>query len=122
MRVYFGSRASIGWKGIDQRPVSGRQPIARGLRIARGCSSTSSRLGVGRRRILDVISPQYIGDLIAWGAIGARTTGNQVHRELASGIGAIGSRTAPTATSNDRRHSPHRITSFPGVHRTGRSR
>ena len=91
MRVYFEKpRTSVGWKGLINDPyLDESYRINEGLRIARSLLVDINRLGVpSGSELLDVISPQYIGDLIAWGAIGARTTESQIHRELASGISA----------------------------------
>ncbi len=91
MRVYFEKpRTTVGWKGLINDPyLDETYRIDEGLRIARQLLLESNRLGVpAASEFLDVISPQYIGDLISWGAIGARTTESQVHRELASGISA----------------------------------
>jgi 3-deoxy-7-phosphoheptulonate synthase len=91
MRVYFEKpRTTVGWKGLINDPyLDESYRIHEGLRIARQLLVDISRLGVpAGSEFLDVISPQYIGDLIAWGAIGARTTESQVHRELASGLSA----------------------------------
>ena len=91
MRVYFEKpRTTVGWKGLINDPyLDGSYRIDEGLRIARQLLIDINRLGVpAASEFLDVISPQYIGDLISWGAIGARTTESQVHRELASGISA----------------------------------
>ena len=91
MRVYFEKpRTTVGWKGLINDPyLDGSFRIHEGLRIARQLLVDISRLGVpAGSEFLDTISPQYIGDLIAWGAIGARTTESQVHRELASGLSA----------------------------------
>jgi len=91
MRVYFEKpRTTVGWKGLINDPyLDGSYRIHEGLRIARQLLVDINRLGVpAAGEFLDVISPQYIGDLIAWGAIGARTTESQVHRELASGLSA----------------------------------
>ena len=91
MRVYFEKpRTTTGWKGLINDPyLDESYRINEGLRIARSLLVEISRLGVpAGSEFLDVISPQYIGDLIAWGAIGARTTESQIHRELASGISA----------------------------------
>jgi 3-deoxy-7-phosphoheptulonate synthase len=87
MRVYFEKpRTTVGWKGLINDPyLDESYRIHEGLRIARQLLVEINRLGVpAGSEFLDVISPQYIGDLIAWGAIGARTTESQVHRELAS--------------------------------------
>jgi 3-deoxy-7-phosphoheptulonate synthase len=91
MRVYFEKpRTTVGWKGLINDPyLDESYRIDEGLRMARQLLLEINRLGVpAGSEFLDVISPQYIGDLIAWGAIGARTTESQVHRELASGISA----------------------------------
>jgi 3-deoxy-7-phosphoheptulonate synthase len=91
MRVYFEKpRTTVGWKGLINDPyLDGSYRIDEGLRIARQLLIDINRLGVpAGSEFLDVISPQYIGDLISWGAIGARTTESQVHRELASGLSA----------------------------------
>ncbi len=89
MRVYFEKpRTTIGWKGLINDPfMDGTYNINSGLRMARGLLLGLAEMGVpAATEILDVISPQYVSDLIAWGAIGARTTESQVHRELASGL------------------------------------
>jgi 3-deoxy-7-phosphoheptulonate synthase len=91
MRVYFEKpRTTVGWKGLINDPyLDGSFRINEGLRIARQLLIDIARLGMpAGSELLDTISPQYIGDLIAWGAIGARTTESQVHRELASGSSA----------------------------------
>ena len=91
MRVYFEKpRTTVGWKGLINDPyLDETYRIHEGLRIARQLLVDINRLGMpAGSEFLDVISPQYIGDLIAWGAIGARTTESQVHRELASGLSA----------------------------------
>ncbi len=89
MRVYFEKpRTTVGWKGLINDPdLDGSFRINRGLRLARGLLVDINRLGLPAGcEFLDMITPQYIGDLVAWGAIGARTTESQVHRELASGL------------------------------------
>ena len=91
MRVYFEKpRTTVGWKGLINDPyLDESYRIDEGLRIARQLLIEINRAGLpAGSEFLDVISPQYIGDLIAWGAIGARTTESQVHRELASGLSA----------------------------------
>ncbi|MFM2035112.1 MAG: hypothetical protein RL459_377 [Pseudomonadota bacterium] len=91
MRVYFEKpRTTVGWKGLINDPYLDESfRIDEGLRIARQLLIDINRLGLpAASEFLDVISPQYLGDLIAWGAIGARTTESQVHRELASGLSA----------------------------------
>jgi len=91
MRVYFEKpRTTVGWKGLINDPYLDEScRIEEGLRIARQLLIEINRTGLpAASEFLDVISPQYIGDLISWGAIGARTTESQVHRELASGLSA----------------------------------
>jgi 3-deoxy-7-phosphoheptulonate synthase len=91
MRVYFEKpRTTVGWKGLINDPYLDQSyRIDEGLRIGRQLLVEINRLGLpAGSEFLDVISPQYLGDLIAWGAIGARTTESQVHRELASGLSA----------------------------------
>lgn len=89
MRVYFEKpRTTVGWKGLINDPdLDGTYNINKGLRIAREFLLQVNELGlpVGTE-FLDTISPQYTSDLVCWGAIGARTTESQVHRELASGL------------------------------------
>jgi len=91
MRVYFEKpRTTVGWKGLINDPyLNGSFRINEGLRIARDLLVRINRVGMPAGcEFLDVISPQYVGDLVSWGAIGARTTESQVHRELASGLSA----------------------------------
>ena len=91
MRVYFEKpRTRVGWKGLINDPyLNGSFRINEGLRVARDLLVRINQAGVpAGSEFLDTISPQYIGDLISWGAIGARTTESQVHRELASGLSA----------------------------------
>ena len=91
MRVYFEKpRTTVGWKGLINDPYLDESfRINEGLRMARKLLLEINRLGMpAGTEFLDVISPQYIADLISWGAIGARTTESQVHRELASGLSA----------------------------------
>jgi 3-deoxy-7-phosphoheptulonate synthase len=91
MRVYFEKpRTTVGWKGLINDPgLDESFRIDDGLRIARQLLTQINQAGVpAGGEFLDVISPQYIGDLVSWGAIGARTTESQVHRELASGLSA----------------------------------
>ncbi|MFO0123079.1 MAG: 3-deoxy-7-phosphoheptulonate synthase [Inhella sp.] len=91
MRVYFEKpRTTVGWKGLINDPyLDESYRIDEGLRIARQLLLEINKIGVpAGSEFLDVISPQYIGDLSAWGAIGARTTESQVHRELSSGLSA----------------------------------
>ena len=89
MRVYFEKpRTTVGWKGLINDPYMDNSfRINDGLRIARELLLKINEMGLpAGTEYLDVISPQYIADLISWGAIGARTTESQVHRELASGL------------------------------------
>ena len=89
MRVYFEKpRTTVGWKGLINDPnLDGSFEINQGLRLARGLLLDVNAMGMpAATEYLDLISPQYVADLIAWGAIGARTTESQVHRELASGL------------------------------------
>jgi 3-deoxy-7-phosphoheptulonate synthase len=89
MRVYFEKpRTTVGWKGLINDPnLNDSFDINQGLRVARGLLLDLANMGVpAGTEFLDTISPQYIADLIAWGAIGARTTESQIHRELASGL------------------------------------
>ena len=91
MRVYFEKpRTTVGWKGLINDPyLDESYRIDEGLRMGRQLLLEINRLGMpAASEFLDVISPQYLGDLIAWGAIGARTTESQVHRELSSGLSA----------------------------------
>ncbi len=89
MRVYFEKpRTTVGWKGLINDPdLDGSFNINKGLRTARELLLTINEMGLPAGcEFLDMITPQYIADLVAWGAIGARTTESQVHRELASGL------------------------------------
>ncbi len=89
MRVYFEKpRTTIGWKGLINDPYMDESfAINDGLRLARTVLLEIDALGVPTgSEFLDTITPQYVADLISWGAIGARTTESQVHRELASGL------------------------------------
>ena len=89
MRVYFEKpRTTVGWKGLINDPdLDGSFQINKGLRSARELLAAINELGLPAGcEYLDVMTPQYLADLVAWGAIGARTTESQVHRELASGL------------------------------------
>ncbi len=89
MRVYFEKpRTTIGWKGLINDPdLNGTHQISKGLGVARGllCSITELGLPIASE-MLDPITPHYLADMISWGAIGARTTESQTHREMASGL------------------------------------
>ena len=89
MRVYFEKpRTTVGWKGLINDPrLDNSFRINEGLRLARGLLLEINEMGLPcATEFLDTITPQYTADLISWGAIGARTTESQVHRELASGL------------------------------------
>ncbi len=89
MRTYFEKpRTTVGWKGLINDPdLDGQFSINKGLRVARTFLRDVVELGVPTgTEFLDPITPQFVADLVAWGAIGARTTESQVHRELASGL------------------------------------
>src|SRR6202165_5643392 len=89
MRVYFEKpRTTVGWKGLINDPdLDGSFDINKGLRLARNVLSAINNLGLpAGTEFLDLTTPQYIADLVAWAAIGARTTESQIHRELASGL------------------------------------
>lgn len=118
MRVYFEKpRTTIGWKGLINDPgLDESYEINRGVRLAREVLLTISDMGVpAGSEYLDLISPQYISDLVSWGAIGARTTESQGHRELASGLscpvgfknGTNGSMSIAIDAMNAAAHSHH---------------
>ena len=89
MRAYFEKpRTTVGWKGLINDPhLDGSHDIAAGLRAARSFLQQVTALGLPTAtEFLEPISPQYMADLISWGAIGARTTESQIHRQLASGL------------------------------------
>lgn len=126
MRVYFEKpRTTVGWKGLINDPyLDESYRIDEGLRIARSLLLDINRIGLpAAGEFLDVISPQYIGDLICWGAIGARTTESQVHRELASGISApIGFKNGTDGNIKiaiDAIQAASRPHHFLGVHKNG---
>jgi 3-deoxy-7-phosphoheptulonate synthase len=89
MRVYFEKpRTIVGWKGLINDPdLDGSFDINKGLRLARNVLAAVNNLGLpAGTEFLDMTTPQYLADLVAWAAIGARTTESQIHRELASGL------------------------------------
>ena len=89
MRVYFEKpRTTVGWKGLINDPnLDGSFDINNGLRVGRKLLLELTEMGLpAGSEFLDTISPQFIADLISWGAIGARTTESQIHRELSSGL------------------------------------
>jgi 3-deoxy-7-phosphoheptulonate synthase len=126
MRVYFEKpRTTVGWKGLINDPgLDETYRIDEGLRIARQLLNDINKLGLpAGGEFLDTISPQYIGDLISWGAIGARTTESQVHRELASGVSApIGFKNGTDGNiriATDAIQSAAQPHHFLGVHKNG---
>jgi 3-deoxy-7-phosphoheptulonate synthase len=126
MRVYFEKpRTTVGWKGLINDPyLDESYRIDEGLRIARDLLVQINRIGVpAGSEFLDVISPQYIGDLISWGAIGARTTESQVHRELASGLSApVGFKNGTDGNVKiaiDAIHAASRAHHFLSIHKNG---
>ena len=126
MRVYFEKpRTTVGWKGLINDPyLDESYRIDEGLRMARQLLLDINRLGLpAGSEFLDVVSPQYIGDLISWGAIGARTTESQIHRELASGLSApIGFKNGTdgnTKIATDAIQAASRGHHFLSVHKNG---
>jgi 3-deoxy-7-phosphoheptulonate synthase len=128
MRVYFEKpRTTVGWKGLINDPgLDGTYRVNEGLRLARKLLLDINALGLPTgNEFLDPITPQYLADLASWGAIGARTTESQVHRELASGLscpvgfknGTDGNVRIAVDAIRAARH-PHR---FVGVTKAGRS-
>jgi 3-deoxy-7-phosphoheptulonate synthase len=128
MRVYFEKpRTTVGWKGLINDPaLNGTYRVNEGLRLARKLLLEINTLGLPTgQEFLDPITPQYLADLASWGAIGARTTESQVHRELASGLscpvgfknGTDGNVGIAVDAIRAARH-PHR---FLGVTKAGRS-
>jgi 3-deoxy-7-phosphoheptulonate synthase len=126
MRVYFEKpRTTIGWKGLINDPhLDGTFRINEGLRIARSLLIDINVLGIpAGGELLDTSSPQYMADLLSWGAIGARTTESQVHRELASGfsaaIGFKNSTEGNVRVAIDAVIAASQPHSFLGVHKSG---
>lgn len=101
MRVYFEKpRTTVGWKGLINDPhMDGSFDVEAGLQIARKLLLELVNMGLPlATEALDPNSPQYLGDLFSWSAIGARTTESQTHREMASGLSMpVGFKTAPMA-------------------------
>ena len=125
MRVYFEKpRTTVGWKGLINDPhMDGSFDVEAGLKIARRLLVELVSMGLPlATEALDPNSPQYLGDLFSWSAIGARTTESQTHREMASGLSMpVGFKTVPTAAAtaiNAMRAAamPHR---FVGINRAG---
>ena len=128
MRVYFEKpRTTVGWKGLINDPnLNNSYDINLGLRKARGVLNTIVELGLGTgTEYLDPITPQYLGDLVSWGAIGARTTESQIHRQLASGlscpIGFKNSTDGSVQVAADAVSSASHSHIFPSVTKEGRS-
>ena len=128
MRVYFEKpRTTVGWKGLINDPnLNNSYDINLGLRTARGVLNDIVELGLGTgTEYLDPITPQYIGDLVSWGAIGARTTESQIHRQLASGlscpIGFKNSTDGSVQVAADAVSSASNAHIFPSVTKEGRS-
>ena len=128
MRVYFEKpRTTVGWKGLINDPyLDESYAINDGLRMAREFLLAANELGVPAGcEYLDTITPQYLADLVSWGAIGARTTESQIHRELASGLSCpIGFKNGTDGNIRiaiDAIHAASRPHHFPGVTKSGRS-
>ncbi len=128
MRVYFEKpRTTVGWKGLINDPtLDDTFEINSGLRLARKLLLEINNLGIpAGTEYLDLISPQYIADLISWGAIGARTTESQAHRELASGLSCpVGFKNATNGSMRvalDALRSSSRPHHFLSVTKDGRS-
>lgn len=128
MRVYFEKpRTTVGWKGLINDPdMNGTHLISKGLGIARGLLSRITALEVPvANEMLDPITPEYVADMISWGAIGARTTESQTHREMSSGLsfpvgfknGTDGNLQIAIDAMKAAQH-PH---SFLGINREGRT-
>lgn len=128
MRVYFEKpRTTVGWKGLINDPdMNGTHLISKGLGIARGLLSRITALEIPvANEMLDPITPEYVADMISWGAIGARTTESQTHREMSSGLsfpvgfknGTDGNLQIAIDAMKAAQH-PH---SFLGINREGRT-
>ncbi|AJE03740.1 3-deoxy-7-phosphoheptulonate synthase [Geobacter pickeringii] len=128
MRVYFEKpRTTVGWKGIINDPdMNGTHQISKGLGIARRllCEITDRLLPIASE-MLDPITPDYLADFISWGAIGARTTESQTHRELASGLsfpmGFKNGTDGSLQVAIDAMIAAHHSHSFLGINRDGKS-
>ncbi len=128
MRAYFEKpRTTVGWKGLINDPdMDGSHLISKGLGIARALLMRITQLGVPvANEMLDPITPEYVADMISWGAIGARTTESQTHREMSSGLsfpvgfknGTDGNLQIAMDAMKAAQH-PH---SFLGINREGRT-
>jgi len=128
MRVYFEKpRTTIGWKGLINDPdMNGTHLISKGLGIARSllCAITELQLAVATE-MLDPITPEYLADLLSWGAIGARTTESQTHREMASGLSfPVGFKNGTDGNLQiaiDAMKSAHHSHSFLGINKEGKT-
>ncbi|MDX2479692.1 MAG: 3-deoxy-7-phosphoheptulonate synthase [Desulfuromusa sp.] len=128
MRVYFEKpRTTVGWKGLINDPdMDGSHKISKGLGVARQlfCAITDLRLPIACE-MLDPITPQYLSDMISWGAIGARTTESQTHREMASGlsfpVGFKNGTDGGLKIATDAMAAACRAHSFLGINYEGRS-
>ena len=128
MRVYFEKpRTTVGWKGLINDPdMNGTHLISKGLGIARGLLSRITSLEVPvANEMLDPITPEYVADLISWGAIGARTTESQTHREMSSGLSfPVGFKNGTDGNLQiaiDAMKAAHHQHSFLGINREGRT-
>lgn len=127
MRVYFEKpRTTVGWKGLINDPdLNGTHQISKGLGVARQlfCAITDLKLAIATE-MLDTITPQYFADLISWGAIGARTTESQPHREMSSGlsfpVGFKNSTDGNLRIAMDAMSAAAHAHSFLGINRNGR--
>ena len=126
MRVYFEKpRTTMGWKGLINDPdLNGAQEISRGLGIARKLLCGINTLGVPVAcEMLDTVTPEYLADMIAWGAIGARTVESQNHREMASGlsfpVGFKNGTDGNLKVALDGMQAARRPHSFVGIHNNG---
>lgn len=128
MRVYFEKpRTTVGWKGLINDPdMNGTHLISKGLGIARGllCEITRMKLPIATE-MLDLITPEYLADHLTFGAIGARTTESQTHREMASGlsfpVGFKNSTDGNLQIALDAMNAAHHSHSFIGVNREGKT-
>lgn len=128
MRVYFEKpRTTVGWKGLINDPdMNGTHLISKGLGIARGLLSRITALEIPvANEMLDPITPEYVADMISWGAIGARTTESQTHREMASGLSfAVGFKNGTDGNLQiaiDAMKAAQHPHSFLGINREGRT-
>jgi 3-deoxy-7-phosphoheptulonate synthase len=128
MRVYFEKpRTTIGWKGLINDPdLNGTHQISKGLGIARNLMLNITELGLPvATEMLDPITPQYLADIVSWGAIGARTTESQTHREMSSGlsfpVGFKNSTDGNLQIAIDAMGAARHPHSFLGINREGRT-